>query len=74
MEQLTKEQAIQFADNEIWRGMSNGEIALFQIDQEFLCMPWQVFHKAVSKALDRPVFTHEFANADRLRAELHFNI
>ena len=33
-------------------------------------MPFSVFHEAVEKVLDRPVWTHEFALPERLRAEM----
>ena len=58
--QLTKEEAIKFNDDKQYESMSHIEIAKFQINQEILCMPFSVFHKAVEKALDRVVFTHEF--------------
>ena len=71
IEQLTKEQAIAFHDNEQWKGMSFKQKATLQISQEKLCMPFDVFHEAVEKTIGRPVFTHEFVvNADGIRAEI----
>ena len=69
-EQLTREQAIQFADQEKYKSMSASEIEHFQINQKCLCMPFGVFHGAVEETLGRPVYTHEFANPDSLRNEL----
>ena len=70
--QLTKEQAIEFAKNEAWKEMNFRERSEFQILQEKLCMPFDVFHEAVEKTLARPVYTHEFGSIGRngLMAEL----
>ena len=68
MKQLTKEQAIAFGENN--EGMTARQIAEFQMEQDLLCMPFDVFHKAMEETLGRPVFTHEFAFRDSLRKEL----
>lgn len=71
MDQLTREQAIAFYDSGAWKKMSVKERAVFQMQQDRLCMPFNEFHKAVEEALGRPVFTHEFGlNRDGVRAEL----
>jgi len=71
MKQLTKEQAIAFSESESYKGMSYQEIAEFQINQEKLCMPFGVFHEAIEKTINRPVFTHEFGlNAEGIKAEV----
>ena len=71
IEQLTKEEAIKFANEKTYEKMSFKEIAVFQITQNKLCMPFSVFHEAVEKTIGRPVFTHEFGvNADGIRAEI----
>lgn len=59
--QLTKEQAILFGENKMYKSMTHEEIVRFQLFQDKLCMPFSVFHEAVEKVLDRPVYTHEFA-------------
>lgn len=72
MEQLTKEQAIAFAESKAWERMGHRARAKFQMAQDLLCMPFGVFHESVEKALGRPVFTHEFGlNRDGLLAELN---
>lgn len=71
MKQLTKEQAIAFCENKLYEPMTYKQRAEFQIEQKLLCMPFDVFHEAVEKTLNRPVFTHEFAFLDSLRKELH---
>jgi hypothetical protein len=69
-EPLTREQAIAFHDSKAYETMSLRDRAIFQINQPLLCMPFDVFHEAIEKSLGRPVFTHEFVNADALRKEL----
>lgn len=68
--QLTQEEAIAFHDSGAWEALSFRQRAEFQMSQEKLCMPFSVLHEAVSEALGRSVWTHEFAFADNLRAEL----
>lgn len=70
MKQLTKEQAIAFGKSKAYEGMSFRMIAKFQLSQRKLCMPFNVFHKAVEEALGRPVYTHEFVNPELLLKEL----
>lgn len=68
--QFTEEQAIEFYDSKKWELMSPRELAEFQIDQDLMCVPFSKFHAAMETALDRSVWTHEFANRVRLRDEL----
>jgi len=71
MKQLTKEQAISFAESKSYEGMSSKEIAEFQINQEKMCMPFEIFHEAVEKTIGRPVFTHEFGmNFEGIKDEI----
>lgn len=71
MKQLSEEQAKAFFDSQAWDCLSDRERAMFQIEQDRLCMPFTVFHRAVEKALGRPVWTHEFGlNREGLRQEL----
>jgi hypothetical protein len=68
---MTKEQAIALAESEFWKEMSYRERATFQLFEELLCMPFEVFHEAVEKTLGRPVFSHEFGmNWEGLKSEL----
>lgn len=71
MEQFTKEQAIAFGENKLYEPLSYRERAELQLFQDKLCMPFDVFHEAITKALGRPVFTHEFAFRDELIKELN---
>ena len=69
-DQLTRDQAIAFHDSGAWKDMPMRERAVFQLNQDKLCMPFGAFHEAVEKATKRPVFTHEFADTARLLAEI----
>jgi len=68
--EMTKKQAKKLYDSKFWTGMTFKERAIFQLFEDRLCMPFDVFHEAVEKALGRPVWTHEFAYAESLRKEL----
>lgn len=71
---MTSEQAIRLANSNFWEQMSFREIAEFQISEERLCMPFEIFHNAVEKTIGRPVFTHEFGlNIEGLRKEIFGN-
>lgn len=68
---LTKEQAIQMYASGWWIGMAPRDIAMFQLHEPMLCMPFDQFQIAVESALGRGVYTHEFGmDVDGLRAEL----
>lgn len=68
-QQITKEQAIALYESDAWKEWTDEQIVDFQLYQSLLAVPFERFHEAVSKVLGRPVFTHEFADPDSLRAE-----
>ena len=70
--QLTREQAVELYDSGFWEKMSYEERAKFQMVQDRVCMPIDVFKEAMNKYLGRPVYTHEFSsgNRDRLMREV----
>lgn len=71
---MTKEDAIRLAESKFWEGMDYRQRAIFQMHEEKLCMPFDVFHEAVEKTLGRPVWTHEFGmNHEGIKAELNGN-
>ena len=74
MIQLNRKEAIKIYDNEYCLNMSNREIFVFQISQDKLCIPFEVFQKSAQIALGRPVFTHEFANPQSLLTEFFLKI
>ena len=61
MRQITKEEAIFIHEKRLWEDWSYGQRAKFQLYQERLAMPFDVFHEAITKMLKRDVYTHEFA-------------
>ncbi len=69
---LTKDQAMALYESGFWRDMTPRQIAEFQMSQELLCVPFDVFHKAIEETLGRSVWTHEFGSLGivGLRAEL----
>ena len=58
MEQLTEEQAIEFAKRKVYEDWTDEQIVRFQLFQKKLCMDFGRFHQAIEKVLDRPVYTH----------------
>ena len=68
---MTKNKAIRLYESGFWRTMTYKDRAVFQMFEPLLCMPFDVFHEAVEKTLDRPVSTHEFGLAnEELKLEL----
>jgi len=69
---ITKEQAIALYESKFWESMADEDRAMFQLWEQFLCMPFGVFQEAVEKTLGRPVWTHEFAgsNVENLKQEM----
>lgn len=54
-----------------WEGRDPLEIAKIGMFTQELCLPFEVFHENMEKALGRPVWTHEFAmNFDGICQEL----
>jgi hypothetical protein len=69
MEQLTEEQAINFAKSGLWESWTHEQIVRFQLFQDKLCMNFSRFNEAIEKVLNRPVYTHEFAYPEELKKE-----
>lgn len=67
---MTREEAISLYNSKFWEGMSARDIAIFQLTEERWCMPLNVFHRALSEALGRDVYTHELAFPNHLMSEL----
>ena len=68
---MTEEAAKRFYDSGEWKNWTHEELARFQLIEDRLCVPFEVFHEAVEKVLGRSVWTHEFGmNRDGLIAEL----
>jgi hypothetical protein len=69
MTQLNKEEAIMLSKTNFWEKLNYSDRFKFQLFQNRLCMPFDIFHEAAEKTLGRPIWTHEFADRDRLRNE-----
>jgi len=68
--QLTREEAVALGEAQAWRSfLSLPALALAQLQQERLFMPFEVFDKAVVRLLGRPVYKNEYANPAALLAE-----
>lgn len=67
--QLTKDQAIAFAESGVWKEWTPDQVVSFQLFQELLCIDFGHYHGCVEKVLNRPVFTHEFADQLSLQKE-----
>jgi hypothetical protein len=68
---MNKEQAIKLYESKFWEKMSYRDKATFQLFEEKLCMPFDVFHEAMERTLNRPIWTHEFGlNYEGLKKEL----
>lgn len=66
MKQLTTEEAIKFADSQVWETWNHEQIVKLQLYQKKLCVPFDRFHEATKAVLGRPVYTHEFVDQQRL--------
>ena len=69
MRQITKGQAVEIYESKEWKNWTDEEIVTFQLFQQYLAIPFTRFHQAMEKILGRPVWTHEFAFIENLRAE-----
>lgn len=70
MSKLTKEQAIELAKSEWWKGLSAHDIVMFQLFESRLCMDFSDFHKALEECLGRGVWTHELGlDCDGIKKE-----
>ena len=67
--QLSEQEAIKFYNSKVYDQWSLKKIARFQLFQDRMCVPFGLFHKAMEDLLGRPVYTHEFANVERIRQE-----
>ena len=69
---MTEQEAVALYESKFWESMTHRERATFQMHEERLCMPFDVFHEAVEAAIGRPVWTHEFGlNRDGIIKELN---
>jgi hypothetical protein len=68
---MTKQAALALSKTKWWENATQETIAKFQLVEEMLCCPFDVFHKALENTLGRPIWTHELAlNRDGIIDEL----
>jgi hypothetical protein len=67
---IGRARAVTLYENQWWLGRSAREIAKFQLCTVELCLPFEIFHRALEAALERSVWMHEFGfNVDGLIQE-----
>ena len=66
---MTKEEATRFYNSGAPEIMTHQEIVKVGMFQDLLCIPFDKIHESIEEVLGRPVFTHEFADINRLRKE-----
>lgn len=67
---MDKQTAIDLAKSNWWEKKYPEAVALAQLEEPLLCMPWEIFHKTVEEVLKRSVYTHEFADPELLIKEI----
>jgi hypothetical protein len=68
---IGRDRAVALAETKWWLTRLPREIAKFQLFTVELCMPFEVFHRALEQTLARPVWIHEFGfSAEALAEEL----
>ena len=60
LHKITTDEAKVLIDSKWWLTATPEEIVRFQLFTNLLCLPFDKFHEAIEKCLDRPVWTHEF--------------
>ena len=71
---IGRENAIEIAESKAWEKWPLKERAWYQLHVKELMMPFDKFHEAVEALMDRPVWTHEFADMQFLIDELEGNV
>lgn len=70
MASITKADALKLSEMGWWKGLPARDIVRFQLFEPLLCMDFGDFHEAITEALGRSVWTHEFGlNPEDLKRE-----
>lgn len=69
IQNLTEQQAIDLYNSNFWETLSNFDRVQFQLFTERLCMPFDIYHKALEIVLKRAVFIHELVISHNLQQE-----
>jgi len=68
---MTVEQSAALYEAKFWEKLTEQQKALFQIFEDKLCMPFDVFHESVEKTIGRSVQIIEFGvSFENLRNEV----
>jgi len=68
---ISEKQVIRLYESKFWKKLTREQIAKFQLFEDRLCVPFDIFHAALEKTLGRPIWTQEFAlNRKGLMKEL----
>jgi len=59
MKEMTREEAVRFGEDGIWKKLSPAERAWMQLYQPCICMPLDVIYEAMQAFFGRPVYSHE---------------
>lgn len=66
---LSIDESVELYNSGWWKQITMQRAAFLQLHQEKICMPWEVFHDYLEILLERPIFTHKFADFDKLKKE-----
>lgn len=66
---MTEGEAVALAKSGWWKRCTPEQAASFQLNEPRLCMDFGDFQLAMDKLLGRATWTHEYADANRLRLE-----
>ena len=68
---MSRLQITAFIKQRLWESMSWEELAKFQVTQETLCVPFDLYRNAAERTLGRPLFNLQLANGrERVKSEL----
>jgi hypothetical protein len=59
MKEMTREEAIRFGEEGVWKKLTPVERAWMQLYQTRICMPLDVIYDAMQALFGRPVYSHE---------------
>ena len=69
MKKISSHEAKKLYKLKLWEKMTDEEIVRFQLFQDYLIMPFPIYSRALSRILNRPVYSHEFAAPEFLQKE-----
>jgi hypothetical protein len=57
---IGRRRALALFESQWWLTRTTREIAKFQLFTAELCLPFEIFHRALEETLGRPIWVHEF--------------